>query len=73
MEKTEFVIIGDTAKYKDCLVGLAGTDRACAEEVLDRMVNNPTENDKAISKGHYNLRIKEVASKDCWWHQGWLD
>ena len=70
MAKVEYIIIGDTPRFNDCLVALCGNDKAWAERVLDRMQNNPTENDKIISKGHTNLRIKEVESKDCWWNYG---
>jgi hypothetical protein len=39
---------------------------------LYRMLNNPTDNDKRIIRGHTNLRIEEVSEEDCWWN-GKLD
>ena len=66
----EYIIVGDTEKYKDCLVCLCGVSLDRAKEILDRMINNPTESDKVISKGHTNLRIKEVSEKSCWWNYG---
>ena len=63
----EYIIIGDTDEYKDCLVCLCGTSLKHAENVLYRMLNNPTENDKKLMERHRNFRIKEVADKDCWW------
>lgn len=63
----DYIIIGDTKNYKDCLVYVCGTyDHA--EEVLNRMLTNPNNNDKALMQDHYNFRIEEVSEKDCWWH-----
>ena len=39
-----------------------------AERVLNRMLNNPTRGDEQIMRGKSNIRVKEVASKDCWWN-----
>lgn len=66
MIDSDFVIIGDTEKFADCLVCVAGTyDRA--RQVLARMLNNPTENDKKLVEKYYNLRIEEVQAENCWW------
>lgn len=70
--KTEFIIIGDTDEFKDCLVYLCGTKER-AEEVLNKMLTDPSDNDKYMMKGHYNFRIKEVVSEDQWWNEGTLD
>ena len=69
---SEYIIVGDTEKCKDCLVCPCGVSLDRAKEILDRMINNPTENDKALSEGHTNLRIKEVPKESCWWN-GYLD
>lgn len=62
----DYIIIGDTDTYKDCLVCVCGTlDHA--EYVLHRMQTAPTKNDLNLLKTHRNLRIKEVPEKDCWW------
>lgn len=66
----EYVIIGDTEQYKDCLVCLCGSSLKHAQKILKRMVNNPTNNDKRLMERHTNFRIKEVAEKDCWWNYG---
>ena len=63
---SRFIIVGDTDQYEGCLVCTCGGDKLNAEAVLERMKNNPTENDKRIIEGHTNLRIKEVVQKDCW-------
>ena len=65
---SEYIIVGDTEKYKDCLVCPCGVSLDRAKGILDRMINNPTENDKALSEGHTNLRIKEVPEESCWWN-----
>ena len=63
----DYVIEGDTERFKDCLVCVSGALET-ANKTLERMLNNPTENDQRIMKGHTNLRIKAVAKKDCWWN-----
>lgn len=64
----EYVIIGDTEKYDDCLVYAIGESLERAKEILNRILTNPTENDKHISNGMSNLRIEKVGKKDCWWN-----
>lgn len=64
----EYVITGDTEKYKDCLIYVIGESFDRAKEILNRMLNNPTENDKRVMNGAFNLRIEEVDKKDCWWN-----
>ena len=73
LQGTEFIIVADyviCGKVEPCLVCLAGKDRAGAEEKLQRIINNPTDNDKALLKDGKNPRIKEVESKECWWNYG---
>ena len=65
----DYIIIGDTKDYKDCLIYVCGT-RDNAKRVLDRMLNDPEERDKEILKTHSNLRIKLVPDQDCWWYYG---
>ena len=65
----EYVIVGDTPEYKNCLVYVIGLSlEVVAEQVLNRMLNNPNENDKRLIKDHTNLRIEAVDKKDCWWN-----
>lgn len=65
----DYVIIGDTDRFKDCLICIAGKTPEIANKVLDRMLNNPTENDKRLMSGHTNFRIDFAEEKDCWWHR----
>ncbi|MBQ2176838.1 MAG: hypothetical protein II453_17910 [Alphaproteobacteria bacterium] len=69
---SEYVIVGDTKNYFGCLVMVCKGDRDFAEKVLQRMLSNPTQNDKRCMKGHTNLRIEEVEEKDCWWNDPFL-
>ena len=62
----DYVIVGDTKDYDGCLVCVCFTLEN-ATKVLDRMLNNPTDDDKKSMQGHHNLRIKEVPKEDCWW------
>jgi hypothetical protein len=70
MEKVEYIIVGDTDKYEGCLVCLAGDTREGAEELLNNMLTNPSDNAKVLMEGHTNLRVKQVKSRDCWWNYG---
>ena len=63
----DYVINGEVCR---CLVALAGVTMEHAEEVLDRMVNNPTENDKRLIKTGKNLEIEYLEGIDCWWRYG---
>ena len=64
----EYVIVGDTKDYKDCLIYRCGDNRKNAEKVLDRVLNNPNDDDKFILKRHFNIRLKEVDNSECWWN-----
>ena len=64
---SEYVIVGDTDQYKGCLVCVCGVDKIHAYTVLDRMLVNPNENDKHITKGMTNLRVEEVEKEEAWW------
>jgi hypothetical protein len=64
---SRYIIVGDTDQYEDCLVCAIHGGRDHAEDVLERMLNNPTENDKKLMEGHKNLRVKETVQKNCWW------
>ena len=64
----EYIIIGDTDKYEGCLVYVGFHSKESAEQDIQRILTNPTENDKKVTKGHSNLRVKEVNSEDCWWN-----
>ena len=72
MNGIEYIIVGDTERYDGCLVCLAGQTRKKAEQILDRMLNNPDHHDLACMKGHTNFRIEEVESKYAWWNDPFL-
>ena len=67
MNDSDFIIVGDTEYFKECLVFVAGKTYDEAEKCLKRMLENPTENDKRLMKGHSNFRIQEVEAAECWW------
>lgn len=66
-KNSDYVIVGDTERFDDCLICVAGKSKESAEETLNRMMTNPTENGKKLMDGHRNLRIKEVPAEKCWW------
>jgi len=72
MKKTEYTIIGDHKKYGACLVCLAGYNREHAEQVLYRLLNNPSENDEYLMKGLENFRINEIESDEAWWNDSFM-
>ena len=68
----EHIIVGDTKKFKHCLITVIRGDRKKAEERLEQMLNAPTENDKRLMEKHFNLRIEAVEEKDQWWNDPFL-
>lgn len=63
-----YIIVGDTEKYKDCLVSVIYGDMDYANEVLNRMLNNPTKNDLILTEGMSNLRVEDDGHG--WWKDG---
>lgn len=70
MSDYEYVIKGDTERFKDCLVFVCGSSEERANEILNRMLTNPNDNDKRLIKGHSNLRVTKVQKDFCWWNKG---
>lgn len=64
----EYIIVGDTAEYKECLVYACGKLKERAKEVLSRMLTDPNENDKLVMRGMFNFKIKTVEDENCWWN-----
>ena len=64
----EYIIVGDSEKYKGCLLYCGFIKKEQAEQVLNRMLNNPTRDDEQTMLGKSNIRVQEVESKDCWWN-----
>lgn len=63
----EYDIFG---KNERCLVARAGITLEHAEEVLYRMINNPTENDKRLIRNGKNLEVEFLEERYCWWNDG---
>ena len=66
-----YVIFGDSTlkmKYKNCVVGIGGKTLNEAEQTLDRILNNPTEEDKKFfdleNKENFNIKKLRVKVKD---------
>lgn len=62
-----YAIVGDTEKYKGCLICAVHGDKERAEAVLDRMLNAPTDSDKRNMEGHTNIRVAQTDS--AWWEE----
>lgn len=69
---TEYVIVGDTERFKDCLVTVVKGDMQRAEERLEQMLTAPTPNDKILIGNCKNLRIKESEPEKAWWNDPFL-
>lgn len=68
----EYIIVGDTERFKDCLVTVVKGDMQRAEERLEQMLTAPTPNDKILIGDCKNLRIKESKPKEAWWNDPFL-
>lgn len=64
----EYIIVGDTEDYKDCLIYRCGTNKAQAENLLHRVLTNPNDNDKFVMKGHTNIHLEEIEGYKTWWN-----
>lgn len=65
--RKQYYIVGDTKKYKECLIYIVGESYEYAEKVLNRILTNPTEQDKFMLKTHNNIRINSIDTENCWW------
>lgn len=63
---TEYIIVGDTAEYKECLVYVGGRTMEQAKEMLEKAKQD------AHFADHSNFQIKETESKDNWWNDPFL-
>lgn len=63
----QYIIEGDTDDFNNCMVMTCGDTYEKAQEVLNRLLVNPNENDKRIIKMHKNLRIESVEDEKAWW------
>lgn len=64
----EYTIVADSGEHKGCLVYVCGSSLEFANEVLDRLLNNPDKRDLELRKEFTNFRIEAVEDNDCWWH-----
>lgn len=64
----EWVIVGDTDKYKDCLILCGCTTWEMACKVLNKVLTSPQYEQERNE--YKNIHIAEVAAKDCWWRDG---
>ena len=73
---TQYTIVGDAEIYgkkTTCLCCVCGGDREHAEEVLEKMLTNPTKNDIYLMRNLTNLRIhEETKAEKCWWNDPFL-
>ena len=59
----EYIIVGDTKNYKNCLIYCCGNSKKLAEKTLDEIISI---NEYADS--YTNIRIETVLDKNCWWN-----
>lgn len=63
----QYIIVGDTKEYEGCLIFACGEDESKAKKILKRFLKNPTDEDKKIMKGHFNIRLQSENEHNCWW------
>lgn len=61
----EYIIIGDTDQFKDCLICLAGRDGSHAEQIRLGVITSQSDR-------YSNIRVKKVKSSECWWNDPFL-
>lgn len=63
----EYIIAGDTEKYKGCLIYCCGNSKETAEKRLNIILNDNKYTDK-----YTNIRIETVPKEECWWNDKFL-
>ena len=67
-----YIIVGDTEKFKDCLVHICHTSKDEALKLLHRFITAPTEEDKRNIGQCFNLRLESTDGVSCWWDDPFL-
>lgn len=62
--RESYVIVGDTKRYNGCLIYAIDGGLDSAQRILDRMLNNPNEDDLMALEEHTNIRID---ISEVWW------
>jgi hypothetical protein len=70
--KYDYIIVGDTDEYDGCLVYVCSGRKEFAESVLERMLTEPTEQDKRELERFRNLRVEAVEREKAWWNDPFL-
>ena len=66
-KEVSYVIVGDTERFKDCLVAACIGSKEDAEKSLEQLLNSEDAEDKKIVSEYTNLRLKETRREDSWW------
>lgn len=68
----DYIIVGDFeiyGKIESCLIRVCGEDKKHAEEILDRMLNNPNKDDLYdLNKPNFRGNLHIEVEYDGWWN-----
>lgn len=64
----EYIIVGDTERYKECLVFTCGKNKEHAESVLHKILTNPSKEEAFVIRNMKNLKVIVANGGDCWWN-----
>lgn len=68
---SQYVIVGDTEQYKECLVCvLYASNKEIADKRFVEILSSKIEREKYSIPKYSNLKVVEVKDKDCWWFDG---
>lgn len=72
----DYIIVGDfeiNGEIDSCLITVCGEDKKHAEEILDRMLNNPNKDDLySLNKPNFRGNLHIEVAYDGWWHDPFL-
>lgn len=57
----EYIIVGNTTQYQNCLIAVCGVSKAYANDCLKQYQINPE------YKDYTNIHIEETDINDSWW------
>lgn len=56
----------EDTNYLICVIG--HTSKEKADNILNQMLTEPTDNDTKLMNGMHDFYIEAVPEKDCWWN-----
>lgn len=67
-----YIIVGDTERYKECLIKVCSGDKVQAQKSLVKFLSGETEQDRKDLAKHTNIHLMHTDREDEWWADSFL-